>query len=137
MKSKAIKIAVTAFVLLLAFGGLLYSTLRDGTEYYKHVDEVMGDPAAWQGKRLQLHGYVVDESILQKPNTLEYRFQVQNNGKVVHGRLHRRGARHVQERIGSRAEGTAERARLRGGAQRRDGEVPVEVPGSRQLAPGS
>jgi cytochrome c-type biogenesis protein CcmE len=75
---------VTSLVLLLAFSGLLYSTLRDGTEYYKHVDEVMQDPAAWQGKRLQLHGYIVAGSILQKPNTLEYRFQVQNNGKVVH-----------------------------------------------------
>jgi cytochrome c-type biogenesis protein CcmE len=75
---------VTSLVLLLAFSGLLYSTLRDGTEYYKHVDEVMQDPAAWQGKRLQLHGYIVAGSILQKPNTLEYRFQVQNNGKIVH-----------------------------------------------------
>jgi cytochrome c-type biogenesis protein CcmE len=83
MKSKPIKIAVTSLVLLLAFSGLLYSTLREGTEYYKHVDEVMGDPAAWHGKRLQLHGYIVEGSILQKPNTLQYRFQVQSNGKVV------------------------------------------------------
>jgi cytochrome c-type biogenesis protein CcmE len=84
MRAKPIKIAVTSLVLLLAFSGLLYSTLRDGTEYYKHVDEVMQDPSAWQGKRLQLHGYIVAGSILQKPNTLEYRFQVQNNGKIVH-----------------------------------------------------
>jgi cytochrome c-type biogenesis protein CcmE len=83
MKSKPIKIAATAFVLMLGFSGLLYSTLRDGTEYYKHVDEVMSDPSAWQGKRLQLHGYIVDGSILQKPNTLQYRFQVQSNGKIV------------------------------------------------------
>ena len=84
MKAKPIKIAATSLVLLLAFAGLLYSTLRDGTEYYKHVDEVMSDPSVWQGKRLQLHGYIVDGSILQKPNTLEYRFQVQSNGKIVH-----------------------------------------------------
>src|SRR3954470_2693858 len=84
MKSKTFKIALTALVLTLAFAGLLYSSLRDGTEYYKHVDEVMGDPSAWQGKRLQLHGYIVDGSILQKPNTLQYRFQVQSNGKIVH-----------------------------------------------------
>ena len=83
MNAKPIKIAVTALVLTLAFSGLLYSTLRDGTEYYKHVDEVMNDPSAWQGKRLQLHGYIVDGSILQKPDTLQYRFQVQSNGKVV------------------------------------------------------
>jgi cytochrome c-type biogenesis protein CcmE len=68
---------------LLALGGLFYTTLSEGTEYYKHVDEVMSDPGAWQGKRLQLHGFVVDHSILQKPDTLQYRFQIQNNGKVV------------------------------------------------------
>ena len=63
MKPKHIKIAVTAAVLALALGGLFYSTLAEGTEYYVHVDEVMTDPAAWQGKRLQLHGFVVDKSI--------------------------------------------------------------------------
>ena len=61
MKSKPIKIAATAVVLTLAFGGLLYTTLRDGTQYYKHVDEVMADPGAWHGKKLQLHGYVVEK----------------------------------------------------------------------------
>ena len=43
----------------------------------------MADPGAWHGKKLQLHGFVVDKSILQKPDTLEYRFQVQSNGAVV------------------------------------------------------
>jgi cytochrome c-type biogenesis protein CcmE len=70
-------------VLGLAFGGLMYSTLSEGTEYYKHVDEVMANPGAWHGKRLQLHGFVVDHSILRRPDTLDYRFQVQSNGKVV------------------------------------------------------
>lgn len=83
MKPKHIKIAVTAAVLTLALAGLLYSTLQEGTEYYVHVDEVMHDPAAWQGKRLQLHGFVVDKSIFQKPQTLEYWFQIQNKGAVV------------------------------------------------------
>jgi cytochrome c-type biogenesis protein CcmE len=83
MKAKPLKIAATVAALVVAFGALLYSTLSEGTEYYKHVDEVMADPATWQGKRLQLHGFVVDDSILRKPNTLEYRFQVQSNGKIV------------------------------------------------------
>jgi cytochrome c-type biogenesis protein CcmE len=43
----------------------------------------MANPAAWHGKRLQLHGFVVDHSILRRPDTLDYRFQVQSNGKVV------------------------------------------------------
>ena len=83
MAHRYIKIGVTAIVLVLAFAGLLWSTLRDGTEYFKHVDEVLASPAEWQGKPLQLHGYVVPGSILQRPNTLEYKFKVQNNGKVI------------------------------------------------------
>ena len=84
--SKAIKIAVTTLVLTLAFAGLLWSTLKEDTQYYKLVDEVMAEPAQWHGKRLQLHGYVVDKSIMRKPDTLEYRFQIQNNGRVVPAR---------------------------------------------------
>ena len=83
MKQKAVKIGITSLVLVLALGGLLYSTLSEGTEYYKHVEEVMDDPGAWHGKNLQLHGYVVKDSILRKPDTLEYRFKVQSKGAVV------------------------------------------------------
>jgi cytochrome c-type biogenesis protein CcmE len=83
MKSKSLKIAATAAVFVLALSGLLYSTLSEGTEYFKHVDEVMSEPAAWQGKKVSLHGFVVEKSILRKPDSLEYRFHVQNNGKAV------------------------------------------------------
>ena len=82
MSHKATKIGLTCVVLVLAFGGLLYTTLSEGTEYYKHVDEVMANPSAWYGKNLQLHGFVKGEPG-QNPNTLEYRFDVQNNGKVI------------------------------------------------------
>ena len=77
------KIAATVAVLTAAFVGLMYSTLREGTEYYKHVDEVMTTPQQWEGKRLQLHGFVVPGSIYIKPSTLEYKFKVQNKGYVV------------------------------------------------------
>jgi cytochrome c-type biogenesis protein CcmE len=86
MKPKTIKIGATAAVLVAALSGLMYTTLSEGTEYYKHVDEVMSDPTVWQGKRMSLHGYVVDKSIFAKPDTLEYRFQIQSNGKVVAAR---------------------------------------------------
>lgn len=69
--------------MVLAFTGLLWSTLRDGTEYYKHVDEVMTSPQAWEGKQLQLHGFVVPGSIMVKPDTLEYKFKVESKGSVV------------------------------------------------------
>jgi len=81
MTHRNIKIATTTVVLAVAFVGLLWSSLREGTEYYKHVDEVMTDAKAWEGKRLQLHGYAAD--VRQRPGTLEYRFKVQNKGSVV------------------------------------------------------
>ena len=74
---------MTVVVLTLAFSGLLWSTLREGTEYYKHVDEVMTSPEQWQGKKMQLHGFVVAKSIMVNPRTLEYRFKVQSNGHSV------------------------------------------------------
>lgn len=79
MTHRYIKIGATSVVLVLAFAALLWSTLQDGTQYFKHVDEVMTDPQQWEGKPLQLHGYVVPGSILVKPSTLEYKFKVQNN----------------------------------------------------------
>ena len=79
MTHRYIKVGVTVAVLLLAFTGLLWSTLREGTEYFKHVDEVMTNRQAWEGKKLQLHGYVVPGSIYRKRDSLEYRFKVQNN----------------------------------------------------------
>ena len=48
-----------------------------------HVDEVMAEPEAWYGKKLQVHGYVVEGSRFRKPDTLEVRFQVENNGVVI------------------------------------------------------
>jgi cytochrome c-type biogenesis protein CcmE len=83
MNQRAIRIGLTAGVLVLAFAGLLWSTLREGTEYYKHVDEVMNAPADWEGRRLQLHGFVVKDSILVNRNSLEYRFKVHNKGSEV------------------------------------------------------
>ena len=83
MKQKAVRIGISSLVLILALAGLLYSTLSEGTEYYKHVEEVMVDPGAWHGKNLQLHGYVVKDSIMRKRDSLEYRFKVQSKGAVV------------------------------------------------------
>lgn len=87
MKNKAVKIGATSLVLALTFGALLYTTLAEGTEYYKHVDEVMTQPDQWYGKKLQLHGFVVPNSINKNPNNaLDIWFQVQSNGKIVSAR---------------------------------------------------
>ena len=81
MSHKAAKIGLTSLVLALAFGGLLYSTLGESAQYYKHVDEVMVQPDAWYGKPLQIHGYA--KNVGRKRDTLEYRFEMHNNGHVV------------------------------------------------------
>ena len=81
MRTKALKIALTCVVLAAALGGLMYTTLQDGTEYYIHVDEVVKEPATWEGKKLQLHGFVTE--LRQRPNSLDYKFNVQFNGKVI------------------------------------------------------
>jgi cytochrome c-type biogenesis protein CcmE len=86
MSAKTVKIGTTFLVIALAIVGLMYTTLSEGTEYYKHVDEVMANPQVWEGKRLQLHGFIVDGSLMQRANTLDYKFEVQSNGKVVSAR---------------------------------------------------
>jgi cytochrome c-type biogenesis protein CcmE len=85
MKRKRIlQIAATLVVVGGAVAYLLASGIASG-EVYKHVDEVMANPQAWQGKRLQVHGRVVKSSIQRRivGNQTEYKFQIQNNGKVI------------------------------------------------------
>jgi len=84
MTHRYIKIGATALVLVLAFTGMLWSTLREGAEYYKNVDEVMVNPQSVHDKQLQLHGYVVPNSIKRRRDgagniTLDYIFKIQNN----------------------------------------------------------
>jgi cytochrome c-type biogenesis protein CcmE len=83
MSHKAAKIGVTTLVLATVFGVLLYTTLGESIQYYKYVDEVVGSQADWSGKKLQVHGYVVPGSIGKKRDALEYRFDIQRNGKTL------------------------------------------------------
>lgn len=84
MSHKAARIGVTAFVLATTFGVLMYTTLGESMQYYKYVDEVMAAPAdSWEGKTLQMHGYVVPGTRAKDPDTLEYYFELQRNGKKV------------------------------------------------------
>lgn len=80
-RPRTVKVALSTLVLGLAFSALLYSSLSEDTQYYKHVDEVMVQPAQWYGKRLQLHGHASD--IRRRPESLDYRFQVDYNGQMV------------------------------------------------------
>ena len=81
MSKKAARIGGTSLVLVMAFAGLLYSTMGESLEYYKRVDEVMVNPQEWKGKALQLHGYAKD--VGRKRDTLDWQFNIHNNGQVV------------------------------------------------------
>ena len=81
MSHKAARIGVTSVVLVLAFAGLLYSTMGESLEYYKKVDEVMVNPQQWQGKALQLHGFA--QNVGRKRDSLDWQFDIHSNGKVV------------------------------------------------------
>jgi cytochrome c-type biogenesis protein CcmE len=83
MSHKAAKIGATSFVLLTAFGVLLYTTLGESMQYYKYVDEVTAQPDAWKDKNLQVHGNVVPGSIGRKKDSLEWRFDIQRNGQKM------------------------------------------------------
>ena len=83
MSHKAIKIGVTALVLATAFGALLFTTLQDNLQYYKYVDEVASTQHEWEGKTLQVHGYVVPGSIRGTEDRRDWKFDLHRNGKVI------------------------------------------------------
>jgi cytochrome c-type biogenesis protein CcmE len=87
MKSQLVKILLSLAVVGGGTGYLLMSTAGPSLEYYKHVDEVVPELAKWRGKPLQLHGYVVPQSIQKRlskeSGRLEYRFKEVNCGQEI------------------------------------------------------
>jgi cytochrome c-type biogenesis protein CcmE len=81
--TRTVRVLISAAVLIGAVSVLFFLTVSQDAQYYKHVDEVMVRPDQWYGKSLQLHGFVVDGTILKRPGTLDYRFQIQNGGAVI------------------------------------------------------
>jgi len=72
------KIVASVVIVTGAVAFLLSRSMKEGAEYYKHVDEVMANIGSLRGKRLQVHGNVVDGSIEQAKGTLQYRFQIES-----------------------------------------------------------
>jgi cytochrome c-type biogenesis protein CcmE len=86
-KSKVLPAMITLAVVVGGIAYLFYSSAGEAFEYYKHVDEVMSEPAKWEGKHLQLHGFVVPDSIKRRMDTahqqIEYKFRATNCGPDV------------------------------------------------------
>jgi cytochrome c-type biogenesis protein CcmE len=83
-RGSAWKIVASVVVVTGAIGFLLSRSLKEGAEYYKHVDEVMANIDTLRGKRLQVHGNVVDGSIEQAKGTLQYRFKIESREPRPH-----------------------------------------------------
>lgn len=81
MSRKSMRAAVSAVVLLGVFSAVLYVTMRNSAQPYKHVDEIASNPQAWYGRSMQLHGFA--ESIQVRSSTLDYLFEVQSKGQVI------------------------------------------------------
>ena len=74
----AIKIVATVLGIGGAIALLLTASISKGAQYYKFVDEVTSNIDSFRGKKLQVHGVVVEDSIQQARGTLMYRFKIQS-----------------------------------------------------------
>lgn len=77
-RGAAWKIVLSVVAVTGAVGFLMSRSMKEGAEYYKHVDEVMTSVDALRSKRLQVHGHVVANSIEQAKGTLQYRFKIES-----------------------------------------------------------
>lgn len=73
-----IKIVISLLVIGSAAAYLIFSTMSSGDalSYFHTADEVIVNRGDFTGKKVRVGGYVEECSILQKPGTLEYRFEV-------------------------------------------------------------
>jgi cytochrome c-type biogenesis protein CcmE len=83
-RGAAWKIVASVVVVTGAVGFIVWRSVGDDAQAYKHVDEVMANVTSFHGKRLQVHGNVVDGSIEQRKGTLEYRFKIESREPRPH-----------------------------------------------------
>jgi cytochrome c-type biogenesis protein CcmE len=77
-RKAAWKILITVVVSSCAVAGVLWASLGEGAEYYKHVDEAQAAQSRLAGKRLRVQGTVVDGSLVHQAGTLDYRFVMES-----------------------------------------------------------
>jgi len=63
MTSRTVKILLTIAIIGGGAGVLLFSSLSETMAYYKHVEEVTEKPGQFEGKDLQVHGFVAAGSL--------------------------------------------------------------------------
>ncbi len=81
------KILLTVLVSATALAGVLWASLGEGAEYYKHVDEARSSQDRLTGKRLRVHGNVVAGTIVHQAGTLDYHFTLESKAPRPHATL--------------------------------------------------
>jgi cytochrome c-type biogenesis protein CcmE len=71
------KVVLTVVVAVGSLSGLLWASTREGAEYYKYVDEVTQQASRYAGKRLRVHGFVVENSIESAQGSINSRFKME------------------------------------------------------------
>ncbi len=69
------KIVASVVVVVAALSGLLYASMKEEVQFWKYADEVAATPAAFQGKRLNVGGFVTLGSL--KHHDLDYEFTIE------------------------------------------------------------
>jgi len=84
---KIIPVVATVLVIGAGVGYLFYSSAGEAFEYYKHVDEVVAEHERWEGRHLQIHGFVLPDSIARRLDRdhqqIEYKFRAVNCGREI------------------------------------------------------
>ncbi|MBX2813362.1 MAG: cytochrome c maturation protein CcmE [Myxococcales bacterium] len=85
MGSQTVKIVLSVIVLGGAVAWLVADTLAEPEvlTYFHGADVVLAKADEMRGQRIRMGGHVVKGSILQKPGTLEYQFQVKPVAAMV------------------------------------------------------
>jgi cytochrome c-type biogenesis protein CcmE len=86
-RKTAWKLVITVVVSGCAISGLLWASLGEGAEYYKHVDEALSSQARLAGKRLRVHGNVVDGTLVHQAGTLDYHFIMESKAPREHATM--------------------------------------------------
>jgi cytochrome c-type biogenesis protein CcmE len=86
-RKTAWKLVITVVVSGCAISGLLWASLGEGAEYYKHVDEALSSQSRLAGKRLRVHGNVVEGSLVHQAGTLDYHFVMESKAPRDHATM--------------------------------------------------
>jgi cytochrome c-type biogenesis protein CcmE len=81
------KLLATVLAVSAGVATLITFSLDTAVAQYLELNEAHAHLDKYKGKRLQVHGYVVDGTIAQKPGSLQYRFEIQDNPKDPRSRV--------------------------------------------------